>query len=148
MPFYHEMLPFPRELADSPETYRNVLLFRLLKDLPVFAASALTVVMLLRIMLSSAEGRINTKENIKRFDLSMAALAVSSVLFNVLGLFEVDMINGHFSGIYGKVTYTIGIRALCEPMLYVLILWFVKIFFSMAGNSGGETVFTENRLCG
>lgn len=135
LPFYYEMLPFPRELAESPETYRDLLLFRLLKDLPVFTASALTVILLMKILFSSARGEINTPSNLKRFNISMTALAVSSLCFNLLGLIEVDMINGHFSGIYGKVTYTLGIRALCEPMLYVLILWFVKTFFSMAGAS-------------
>lgn len=135
LPFYYEMLPFPRELADTQESYRNVLVFRLIKDIPVFIASAVTVIMLIKIMLSSAHNEINTAKNMKRFNVSMTALFISSLLFNILGLHEVDMLNDHFSGIYSSVVYTIGIRALCEPFLYVIILWFVKTFVGIAGNT-------------
>ncbi len=149
LPFYYEMLSFPRELADSQEAYRNVLVFRLIKDIPVFIASAVAVIMLIKIMLSSAQNEINTAKNMKRFNISMTALFISSLIFNILGLHEVDMLNSHFSGIYGSVVYTIGIRALCEPFLYVIILWFVKTFVSIVRNTEtmvrSETVdeFTE-----
>ncbi|MBR4628608.1 MAG: hypothetical protein IKO47_13115 [Ruminococcus sp.] len=133
LPFYSDLLTFPRELADSPETYRNLLIFRLIKDLPVFIASAVTVYMLIRVMLSSAHSEINTPENMKRFNISMLALFISSLLFNIMGLYEVKMLNKHFSGIYGQAVYTIGLRALCDPILYVVILWFVKTFVSIAG---------------
>lgn len=63
----------------------------------------------------------------------MLILCISSVMFNLLGLHEVDVLNGHFSGIYGNVVYTIGLRALCDPALYAVILWFVKTFVSIAG---------------
>ncbi|MBO4524436.1 MAG: hypothetical protein J5723_07140, partial [Ruminococcus sp.] len=36
LPFYSELLTLPRDLAESPEIYRSLLIFRLLKDLPVF----------------------------------------------------------------------------------------------------------------
>ena len=74
----------------------------------------------------------------KRFNICMLALFVSSLIFNLLGLREVDMLNGHFSGIYGTVVYTVGLRALCDPALYIVILWFVKTFVSIAGT--GEKV--------
>lgn len=134
LPFYYEMLSFPRELADSQEAYRNVLVFRLIKDIPVFIASSVTIIMLIKIMLSSAQNEINTAKNMKRFNISMTALFISSLIFNILGLHEVDMLNNHFSGIYSSVVYTIGIRALCEPFLYVIFLWFVKTFVSISGN--------------
>ena len=133
LPFYYDLLTFPRELAESPEIYRDLLIFRMLKDLPVFIASGVTVMLLLKIMLSSAQGMINSAQNLKRFNISMLVLFISSLIFNVLGLHEVDMLNGHFSGIYGSVIYTIGLRALCDPALYVVILWFVKTFVSIAG---------------
>lgn len=128
LPFYYMMLDFPSELAESPETYRNVLIFRLVKDMPVFIASAITLIMLAKIMYSAAQNRINTPENMKRFNISMIALAVSSLLYNVLGLHEVDMITGYFSGIYSLVTYTIGLRSLTDPLLYMVFMWFVKTF--------------------
>lgn len=135
LPFYHELLSFPRELADSQEAYRNLLVFRLIKDIPVFIASAVTVIMLIKIMLSSAHNKINTVKNMKRFNISMTSLFISSLIFNIFGLHEVDMLNNHFSGIYSSVVYTIGIRALCEPFLYVIILLFVKTFVSISPNS-------------
>ena len=127
------MLDFPRELAESPETYRNVLIFRLVKDMPVFIASAITIIMLIKVMLSAAQNKISTPENMKRFNICMIALAVSSLLYNVLGIHEIHMISGHFSGIYNIVTYTIGIRSLTDPILYAVFLWWIKTFVSMAG---------------
>lgn len=135
MPFYYDLLTLPRELADSSETYRELLVFRLLKDMPVFISSAVTVIMLIKIMLSSARNEINTPQNMKRFNISMLLLFISSLIFNILGLHEVNLLNEHFSGIYGSVVYTIGIRALCEPALYAVILWFVKTFVGICGKS-------------
>ncbi|MBQ4487217.1 MAG: hypothetical protein II936_09465 [Oscillospiraceae bacterium] len=134
LPFYSDLLTFPRELAESPEVYRGLLIFRLLKDLPVFISSTVTVILLIKIMLSSARNEINTQENMKRFNICMAVLFISSLIYNILGLHEVNVLNHHFSGIYGSVIYTIGLRALCDPTLYAVILWFVKTFVSIAGN--------------
>ena len=128
LPFYFYMLDFPRELAPSPEAYRNVLFFRLIKDLPVFIASGMTMILLIKIMLSSAQDKINTPENIKRFNTAMIALLASSVIYNLLGLYEIQLINGKFSGIYHQITYTMGIRALADPIIFVLLLWWIKVF--------------------
>ena len=81
----------------------------------------------------------------KRFNICMLALFVSSLIFNLLGLREVDMLNGHFSGIYGTVVYTVGLRALCDPALYIVILWFVKTFVSIAG-TGEKTPGSERSV--
>ena len=135
LPFYSDLLTLPRELADSSETYRELLFFRLLKDMPVFISSAVTVIMLIKIMLSSARNEINTPKNMKRFNIGMLLLFISSLIFNILGLHEVNLLNEHFRGIYGSVVYTIGIRALCDPVLYVVILWFVKTFVGISGKS-------------
>ena len=138
LPFYSDLLTLLRELADSLETYRELLGFRLLKDMPVFISSAVTVIMLIKIMLSSARNEINTTQNMKRFNISMILLFISSLIFNILGLHEVNVLNEHFEGIYGSVVYTIGLRALCDPVLYVVIMWFVKTFVSIAGNNNTE----------
>ncbi|MCR5215981.1 MAG: hypothetical protein K6C69_03520 [Lachnospiraceae bacterium] len=135
IPFYSDLLTLPRELADSSEMYRELLVFRLLKDMPVFISSAVTVFMLIKIMLSSARNKINTPQNMKRFHIGMLLLFISSLIFNILGIHEVNVLNEHFDGIYGSVVYTIGLRALCDPVLYVVILWFVKTFVSISGNN-------------
>ena len=148
LPFYFEMLDFPRELAESPETYRNVLIFRLVKDAPVFIAAGITLIMLMKIMNSAAQNRINTPENMKRFNICMAALAVSSVLYNVLGLHEISMISGHFSGIYEQVTYTIGPRSLADPILFTVFLWFVKVFLQIVpSETADEIVQVQQNTC-
>ena len=142
LPFYYTMLALPRELADSPANYRELLIYRLFKDMPVFTASAAALVMLMKIMLSAAQNRINTAENMKRFNVCMIALAVSSLLYNLLGIPEVSMIKSHFSGLYEIVTYTIGIRSLTDPLLYMVFLWFVKSFVSMAEST--DNVIVQN----
>lgn len=89
-----------------------------------FTVKALIIVFLC----SAANGRINTIENRRRLKIAALALAISSVIFNLLGLIEVNMLNENFTGIYGDVTYTIGIRSGCEPMLYAFILIAIEIY--------------------
>lgn len=140
LPFYYMMLDFSRELAESPETYRKVLIFRLVKDVPVFIAAGITLIMLMKIMNSAAQNRINTPENMNRFNICMIVLALSSLIYNALGLFEVRMISGHFSGIYEQVTYTIGIRSLTDPLLYMVFIWFVKVFMQIVPSDTTEKI--------
>ncbi|MCH5193972.1 MAG: hypothetical protein J1F11_08435, partial [Oscillospiraceae bacterium] len=128
LPFYSLLLELPYELAKTDSNYTNLIAFRFLKDLPVFAASAFTVIMFSMVLFSAAKGEINTVTNRKRLTVSIAALVISSLLFNVLGLFEVNMLNNGFTGIYGNVVYTIGIRSNCEPMLYAVVLWFFSVY--------------------
>ncbi len=128
LPFYSVLLDLPKSEAVSEDSYTKVLVFRFVKDLPVFAASAIAVIVLVKLMYSAAKGQINTTENHRGLKLAALALAVSSVIFNLLGLVEVDMLNNSFTGIYGDVTYTIGIRSGCEPMLYAFILVVIEIY--------------------
>lgn len=128
LPFYSVFLDLPRSEAVSDRAYTKVLLFRLVKDMPVFAASAIAVTALIKLMYSAADGQINTAENRRRLKLSVFALAVSSVIFNLLGLVEVNMLNESFTGIYSDVTYTIGIRSGCEPMLYAFLLIIIELY--------------------
>lgn len=144
LPFYAQTWELPRGLAVSSQAYTELLLFRFLKDLPVFAASAFTGVMLIRILLSAAKNEVNTKENVCRFTRSIGVLFLSSLLFNGMGLYEVHLLNENFTGIYGNVTYTIGIRALCEPALYALVLWFVLTFVRAVPQYGRENTSGES----
>lgn len=128
LPFYSVLLDLPRPEAVSETAYTKLLLLRFVKDLPVFAASAIGVIVLIKLLFSAANGQINTTENRRRLKLAALALTVSSVIFNLLGLAEVNMLNNSFTGIYGNATYTIGIRSGCEPMLYAFILIAIEIY--------------------
>lgn len=128
LPFYNISLELPYELAKTHADYTKLIAFRFVKDLPVFAASALTVILFSKVLFSAAKGGINTAANRKRITVSIIALVVSSLLFNVLGLFEINILNNGFTGIYGKVVYTVGIRSFCEPIIYALVLWFFSVY--------------------
>lgn len=128
LPFYSVFLDLPRSEAVSDSAYTKVLVFRFVKDLPVFAASAIAVTALIKLMYSAADGQINTAQNRRRLKLSAFALALSSVAVNLLGLVEVNMLNESFTGLYGDVSYTIGIRSGCEPMLYAFLLIIIELY--------------------
>lgn len=132
LPFYHKCIELPYYLAASPYAYSQLTALRLVKDLPVFWAAGLTAVMLASIMFDVSKDRINTQKNVQRFTLCIISLLASSLFFNVLGIFEVSLLNNSFSEIYGDVTYTIGIRSLCEPALYAVVLWFMMTFVRAA----------------
>lgn len=139
LPFYSLLLELPYELAKTENDYTRLIVFRFLKDLPVFAASAAAVILFSKVLFSAAKGEINTAENRKRMIVSIAALVISSLLFNVLGLFEVDLLNNGFTGIYGNVVYTIGIRSNCEPVLYAMVLWFFSVYIQCVPNTNSST---------
>lgn len=139
LPFYSLLLELPYELAKTPGDYTELIVFRFVKDLPVFVASALTVIMFSKVLLSGANGNINTAVNRKRITVSIIALIISSLLFNVLGVFEVNMLRDGFTGIYSSATYTIGLRSLCEPMLYALVLWFFSSYIQCVPEENSPT---------
>ena len=97
----------------------------------MFAASVIAVFALIRIMYSVADGHINTNKNRCILKQASLALMISSIIFNLLGIIEVNMLNENFTGIYGDVTYTIGIRSGCEPMLYALLLMVIEIYIQI-----------------
>lgn len=131
LPFYSIFLDLPKSEVVSDSAYIELLVFRLVKDLPVFAASAIAVLALIKLMYSAARGKINTSENRRRLKFAALALAVSSLIFNLLGLIEVNMLNESFTGIYGDVTYTIGIRSGCEPTLYAFLLIVIETYIQV-----------------
>ena len=139
LPFYYMLLELPHELAKTPADYTKAVAFRFLKDLPVFAASAVTMILFARMLLSASKGEINTALNRRRISISIAALIISSVLFNLLGLAEVKLLNSGFTGIYGDVEYTVGIRSLCEPIVYALVLWFFSVYIRCVPAASDET---------
>ncbi|MBR1864673.1 MAG: hypothetical protein IJ806_11370 [Ruminococcus sp.] len=137
LPFYSTMMDLPHELANSSQAYTDIVFYRFLKDMPVFIAAGYSIIMLVLTMLSAAEnGRIG-EGDVLRLKLSIFALVIASVLFNVMGIHEVNFLNRHFHGIYTGVTYTIGIRSLCEPALFAVIISLVSVLAGAAGGDGG-----------
>lgn len=135
LPFYSSLLELPVGDAVSQEAYLNVLVFRLVKDAPVFIAAAIAVIMLVRFMDSAADGEFNSKKNRRCLKIGALALAVSSVCLNLLGLKEVEMLRESFTGIYATAQYTIAVRAGCEPMLYTLLMLAAEIYLQAIPDS-------------
>lgn len=147
LPFYSTFIPLPRGMAKNIDSYTNVILFRFIKDAPVFTASGVAVIMLMLVMFSCARGEINTESNRSKLKLSMIALTASSVLFNIMGLHEVTLFNNGFTGVFGHVVYTMGIRALCEPALYAFAIYVVYIFMKLVPSQDEEKVNVSGEDC-
>ena len=118
------MCRLPFEDAVSAQAYKNVILFRYLRDLPVFALTGAAVWAFVRVLLNTAKGEFNTKRNRKHLRNSMLLLTSASLILNIAGWFETDLFNRSFTGIFGNTTYTIALRAMTEPLLYVAVIWF------------------------
>ncbi|SEH47069.1 hypothetical protein SAMN02910265_00864 [Ruminococcus flavefaciens] len=118
------MCRLPFEDAVSAQAYKNVILFRYLRDLPVFALTGAAVLAFVRVLLNTAKGEFNTKRNRKHLRNSMLLLTSASLILNIAGWFETDLFNRSFTGIFGNTTYTIALRAMTEPLLYVAVIWF------------------------
>ncbi|MCR4794137.1 MAG: hypothetical protein K5898_03005 [Ruminococcus sp.] len=118
------MCRLPFEDAVSAQAYKNVVLFRYLRDLPVFALTGGAVWAFVRVLLNNAKGELNTKRNRKLLRSSMLLLLAASLILNIAGWFETDLFDRIFTGIFGNTTYTIALRAMTEPLLYAVVIWF------------------------
>ena len=118
------MCRLPYEDAVSPHAYQKVVLFRYLRDLPVFAMTGTAVWSFVKLLLNTAKGEFNTKRNRKLLRNAMLLLIGASLILNIAGLFETGLFNMSFNGIFGNTTYTMALRAKTEPALFALILWF------------------------
>ncbi len=54
------------------------------------------------------------------------SLAISSILLNLIGYFEVKLFNAEFLYQYKDAVYTIAIRSLSEPLLYAFFIYLFK----------------------
>ncbi len=118
------MCRLPFEDAVSPAAYRNVVLFRYLRDIPVFAISAAALWAFVRVLLNNAKGELNTPRNRKLLRNAMLLLIVASLILNISGLYETGLFDRSFNGIFGNTTYTMAYRAKTDPALFALLLWF------------------------
>lgn len=125
-------IPLPYDAANTPADYIHLIIFRYVRDMSVAVLSAVSVWLFVKVLIRVSEGEVNTPANRRRLNTIMILLAAASLIFNIMGLFEINMLNSGFSGIYGEVTYTIGFRANCEPLLYAVIIWFFKTYMMSA----------------
>ena len=125
---FNKLIDLPFEMANTPQDYKNVVLFRFVKDFPVFVLSAAAVIFFVKLLFGIARGELNTRTNRSYLNISMLVLIAASLWFNLMGLKELDFFNNGFSNIYGEVVYTVALRSMTEPALYALVLWFFKTY--------------------
>lgn len=128
LPFYYYLMELPKEFAISSDSYLKLAVLRFFKDLPVFIASALSIIMFVKIILSYIKNKIVSKENKNRYMIIFVSLAISSIILNVVGLFEVNLLQNEFLYQYKEATYTIAIRSLSEPLMYAFFIYLFKYY--------------------
>ena len=122
IPFYNIYMDLPSDSANSPEAYASLVIFRFFKELPVTASAVISLVMMGKVMISYSGEIVNAKANRRFIRIAVISLAVASLLYNVLGIAEVNMLHETFNGLYGNAYYTIAVRGLCEPLTYALYI--------------------------
>ena len=128
IPFYYYLMELPREFAISSGSYLKLVVLRFFKDLPTFIASSLSIIMFVKILISYTKNKIVSKENNKRYMVIFISLAIASVILNVVGLFEVNLLNNEFLHQYKDAVYTIAIRSLSEPLMFALFIYCFKYY--------------------
>lgn len=123
IPFYNMYMDLPSGCANSPEAYSSLVIFRFFKELPVTASAVIALIMMRKVIISYSGEIVNAKANRRFIRIAVISLAVASLLYNVLGIVEVNMLNETFNGLYGNAYYTIAIRGLCEPLAYALYIF-------------------------
>ena len=132
LPFYYYIFDLPRSYATTASSYSNLIILRFIKYLPVFVASTISVILFYKIVVSSIKGKILSKENNRRYKIIFISLILASLIFNILGIFEVRLINNDFLYQYKEATYTIAIRSLTEPLFYGFFIYLFKHYIEVA----------------
>ncbi len=130
IPFYNMYMDLPSGYANSSEAYTDLVIFRFLKELPVTAAAVISLVMMGKVLFSYSGEIVNAKANRRFIRIAVISLAAASLLYNVLGIVEVNMLHETFHGLYGNAYYTIAVRGLCEPLVYALYLFVFGVIFN------------------
>nr|MDE7294404.1 hypothetical protein [Oscillospiraceae bacterium] len=123
IPFYNIYMDLPSGSANSPEAYTKLVIFRFFKELPTAASAVISLIMIGKVMLSYSGEIVNAKANRRFIRIAVISLAATSLLYNVLGIVEVNMLHETFNGLYGNAYYTIALRGLCEPLVYALYIF-------------------------
>ena len=135
LPFYYYLIELPKEFAISSGSYLKLVVLRFFKDLPVFIASSISIIMFVKIINSYIKNMIVSKENNKRYMIIFISLAVSSIILNVVGLFEVNLLNNEFLYQYKEATYTIALRSLSEPLMFGFFIYLFKYYIESTNNT-------------
>lgn len=131
LPFYYYIFDLPRNYASNASSYTRLAILRFIKDLPVFIASTISLILFYKIIKTSIKDKIISKENNKRYIIIFISLVIASLLFNIIGLYEVSLLNIEFLYQYKSATYTIAIRSLTEPLLYGLFIYLFKHYIEI-----------------
>ena len=81
--------------------------------------------------MSYTKGEFTSKENDKRYKIIFISLIVASLLFNIIGIFEVNYLNNNFLYQYKDATYTIAIRSLTEPLFFGFFIYVFKHYIDV-----------------
>ena len=138
IPFYNIYMDLPSDSANSPEAYTRLVIFRFFKELPVTASAVISLVMVGKVMISYSGETVNAKANRRFIRIAVISLAAASLLYNVLGIAEVNMLHETFNGLYGNAYYTVAVRGLCEPLVYALYIF----VFGVISNAN-DTIIAE-----
>ena len=130
LPYYYYIMDLPREYVSNSSSYSNLIILRFIKDLPVFIASSISIVLFVRIIKSYIKEEYEL--NNKIYLIIFISLLVSSILFNVLGYAEVNLLTKEFLYQYKEATYTIAIRSLTEPLLYGFFIYVFKHYIELS----------------
>ena len=131
LPFYYYLVDLPKEFALSSNSYNKLVIFRFIKDLPMFISSVISLILFVKILLSSINDKIISTKNNKRFKIIFISLLVASLIFNILGIFEVKILNSEFLYQYKDAVYTIAVRSLTEPPLYAFFIYLFKHYIEL-----------------
>ena len=134
LPFYYFIFDLPREFAISSTSYTKLVVLRFIKDLPVFISSVISIYFFSKILLSSIKGQIVSEENNKRYKIIFISLLIASLIFNLLGIYEVHIFNNEFTHQYQTATYTIALRSLTEPLLYGFFIYLFKHYTELVSS--------------
>ena len=140
LPYYYYLLELPRYYVSSSSSYTKLIILRFIKDLPAFISSVISIILFVKIVKSYLKEEY--EENNKRYKGMFILLFISSVLFNVIGYAEVNLLNKEFLYQYKEATYTIAVRSLTDPLLYAFFIYlfkhYVELGLSMRKNIGEE----------
>ena len=132
LPFYYFIFDLPKSFASTDASYLKIVVLRFIKDLPVFISSIITIILFVKILLSSIKENIVSKENKKRYKIIFISLVISSLFFNILGIFEVMIYNKEFLYQYKEAVYTIAVRSLTDPLFYGFFIYLFKHYIDLA----------------
>ena len=129
--FYYFIFDLPKEFAITNTSYLKLVILRFIKDLPIYISSTISLILFIKILLSSTKNKIVSKENNRRYKIIFILLFISSLIFNILGLIEVNILNNEFLYQYKEAKYTIAVRSLTEPMLYGFFIYIFKHYVEL-----------------